>query len=204
MICSKAITLLLFLSATFSSQLICQVLPGADTLVNKIGQTSGTIDKDSSLSCFYTGLLSQRGVVFLAFYVKSDSVYKVVRLEQDDTGTQMTVYYYNNSTPILILVKHNDFNLSHDIKQYPEALLSFTDKEDTRDLSNKVMYKTHYQASYYINQRKVYYSNIISNDPKMLSHRKDKDDALLIIFEAEYIVEQFKSGIKNFIRIQGG
>jgi hypothetical protein len=41
---------------------------------------------------------------------------------------------------------------------------------------------------------------------KAVTHRgrKDKDDALLLIFVAEYIVGQFKSGSKSFIRIQGG
>lgn len=201
---SKAITILLFLLTSFSSQLICQGLTGADSLVDEIRRTSETIDKDTSLSCFYTGLLSQKGNSgFLAFYAKSDSVFKVVRLDQDATGTQMTVYYYVNSAPILILVKHNNFQLSHDIKQYPEALLSFTDKADTSGVPNKAIYNTHYQASYYVTGRKVYYSSIISSDPKMLNNRKDKDHVLLLVFEAEYILGQFQSGYKSFIRIQG-
>jgi hypothetical protein len=201
MMLSKAITILLLLLTTFSSQLICQNLAGTDSLVNTIRQAAATIDKDTSLTCFYSGLLSKKGNSgFLAFYVKSDSVYKVVMLDQDDTGTQMTVYYYNNSTPILILMKHNNFKLSNNIKQYPAAVLSFYDKVDTSGVINEALYKTDYQASYYVNQRKVYYSNITSSDPKMLNNIKDKDDALLLVFEAEYILGHFQSDKKSFIK----
>jgi hypothetical protein len=62
------------------------------------------------------------------------------------------------------------------------------------------LYKTDYQASYYVNQRKVYYSNITSSDPKMLNNIKDKDDALLLVFEAEYILGHFQSDKKSFIK----
>jgi hypothetical protein len=198
----KAITILLFLITIFGSPLLCQDYRNTDSRVNTISQVSATIDKDTSLLCLYTGLLNQKGNSgFLAYYLKSDSVYKVVRLDQDATGTQLTVYYYANDAPILILVKHNNFQLSYDIKQYLEAVLSFEDKADTIIVSNKALYKTHYQANYYVDQGKVFYSNIISSDPKMLNNRKEKEDALLMVFEAEYLLSHFQSGNKSLKRI---
>jgi hypothetical protein len=188
---NKTITIFFSVLVTFSSTKLCHAQKDS-LLTNTIEWTTTRIDKDTALDCFYTGLLSQQGGKgFLAFYVKDDSINKVVMLNEDSSGTQMKTYYYANSIPILIIVKHNNFQLSHDIKQYSEAILSFNSGSSISTISNVSRYVTDRQTNFYIDGGKAYHSYGISLNPKKNETIESNDDALLLVFEAKYLLSSF-------------
>jgi hypothetical protein len=188
---NKTITIFFSVLVTFSSTKLCHAQKDS-LLTNTIEWTTTRIDKDTALDCFYTGLLSQKGGKgFLAFYVKDDSINKVVMLNEDSSGTQMKTYYYANSIPILIIVKHNNFQLSHDIKQYSEAILSFNSGSSISTISNVSRYVTDRQTNFYIDGGKAYHSYGISLNPKKNETIESNDDALLLVFEAKYLLSSF-------------
>lgn len=190
--------------AIFSLPLFCQA-QNDTSFINKIDRTVARVDKDTALDCFYTGFLGPKGSHgFLSYYVKGDSIYKVVMLNADSSGTQMKTYYYINSAPILAIVKHNNFQLSHDIKQYTDAVLSFNSGTDINGILNKPLYLTDHQTLYYIYQGKGLYSKTINGDLRRMKQDSRNDDALRLVFEAQYLFSGFNRGSKDFIKTSGG
>jgi len=180
--------------------LFCQAQK--DTLLAKnIDWTVARVDKDTTLDCFYTSYISDKGRNgFMAYYLRNDSICKVVTLDSDSNGTRMNAYYYVNSAPILIIVKHNNFQLSGDSKQFYKTMLSFGNLASSQSGSGFI---TDLHTMYYVDQDSTFYSKTIGTGQERSKKEKGRDPVFLVPY-SKYLLTTFNRKSEYFIHVRGG
>jgi hypothetical protein len=198
----KIISVIVVIFSVFTSTVLGQGRVDTDSIVNNIWWKSLKIDNDTTIKYGLTSTLAQNGSQdLIAFYTNRDTVYKIVRLAGDAKGTQMTTFYFSDSTPILISIKRNNYSFSPDKKVFSNMLTSFEDVVDTSRRQNVTFSKNHYQAKYYYNKRQLYYSNVRTGNTTRVDKNIDKDEGLISFAEAEQYFGMFTK-VKNSLEAQ--
>jgi hypothetical protein len=179
-------TISLILTLAFCQPVFGQGRVATNPVLHNIWLTTQKIDNDPTNLFTLTSISSQKdSIEYTAYYSKNDTIFKVARLSEIISGTQLTTYYYDNNKPIFISVKRNNYPFSGEKLHFSKTVHSFDDVVDTNLVQKKSLYKATYQAKYFFYQGKVRHSNIITDKFTRVDNKKDIAEALKMYEEAK-------------------
>lgn len=171
------LTFILFLTIAFSSTLSGQGRVDKDRILYNIRSVSWKIENDTALKQYVktdTNLFT-KGITIR--YFKSDSICKVVKLTKTSGGTQMTTFYFDNGSPILITKKRNNFELTKNDIDLSRVLNSFAREMDTLGAPSSPFYEQ-YRAFYYFYNNKIRFAVVAYSEKGVVQNVRhdDKND----------------------------